>query len=136
MKNMSNQLIHACNECIKKCQQGIDILQKVSELCAFQVNPECAIQLGKSVKACDEIIVASKACIDECQKHMHGCENATCKKYCKECIEACNAAIEFCKKTMSECHAQKGECLTNSIHAVKQLTECAQACQRCLDHKH
>lgn len=136
MKNMSTHLIHVCNVCIEKCQKGIDALQKVSELCAFQVNTECATQLGKSVKACDEIIAACNDCISECQKHMYGCENATCKKYCKECIDACKATIEFCKKTMSECHAQKGECLTDSVKAVRQLTGCAKACQACMNHKH
>lgn len=136
MKSMSTQLIHVCNVCIEKCQQGIDILQKVSELCAFKITSECAAQLGKSVKVCDEIIRACQECVTECQKHMYGCDNATCKKYCKECIDACNATIEFCKKTMSECHARQGECLTNSIKAVKQLTACAQACQACVDHKH
>lgn len=136
MKSMSNQLIHVCKVCIEACQKGIDTLQKISELCAFQVTAECAAQLGKSVKVCEQIISACKACIEECQKHMHGCENATCKKYCKDCIEACNKTIEFCKKTMAECHAQKGECLSDSIRAVKQLTACAQACQACMNHKH
>jgi hypothetical protein len=132
MKNMNTHL----NECIKKCQHGIDALQKVSELCTFQVNAECATQLGKSVKACDEIIVAAKACAEECQNHMSSCDNATCKKHCKECIDACNSTIAFCKRVMGECNAQKGECLTDSVKALKQLTACAQACQKCLDHKH
>lgn len=136
MKSMSNQVIHACTVCIEKCQNGIDTLQKISELCAFRVTAECAAQLGKSVKACDEIIAACNACIQECQKHMHACENQTCKKYAKECIDECAKTIEFCKKTMSECHAQKGECLTDSVRAVKQLTACAQACQAYKNHKH
>lgn len=136
MKSMSTQHIHAHKVCIEACQKGIDALQKVSELCAFQVTPECAAQLGKSVKACDEIIAAAQACIEECKKHMYGCENGTCKKCCKECIDACTKTIEFCKKTMGECHAQKGECLTDSIRAVKQLTDCANACQNCVNHKH
>lgn len=136
MKSMSNQLIHVCTVCIEKCQHGIDVMQKVTELCSFSVTADCAAQLGKSVKACDEIIIACNNCIQECQKHMHACENATCKKYCKECIEACKATIEFCKKATAECQARKGECLTDSVRAVKQLSACAQACQACVNHKH
>lgn len=136
MKSMSNQLIHVCKMCIEACQKGIDTMQKLPELCGMSISPECAAQLGKSVKACSELMSACTNCIKECQQHMHGCENATCKKYCKEAIEACTQTIALCKKSIEDCRAERGECLKDSLAAVKQFEACAHACQACMNHKH
>lgn len=138
MKNMNGHGAHAaaCKACVEKCQQGIDTLQKLVDLCSISITPECAAQCGKSVKVCNEIIETCTKCIDECQKHMVACEHAACRKHCKDSIDACKACIEICKKSIQDCRAERGECLQDSILAVKKFAACARACQACADFKH
>jgi hypothetical protein len=126
---IDRDMIATGKHCIETCERAIDVIQKLSEVCAISMKPECAELCGKSVRMSSESIDACNKCIEHCQNHIFKCDDMHCKKRFQACIEACEKAIQACNKLMPLCHAYDVKCIPESISCVAVLQQCALACQ-------
>lgn len=128
-----NNLIEACNACIKKCHELKEHCTKCSDQCTSKhpIELKCT-QFVQKFKS--ELTPILYNCVTEFNEHFKTCTERNCKRAAQEAIRKCEELLELAQECSRICKEPSSECGKICTRSKIILDECSAVCTKYIEN--
>lgn len=131
--HFEQEYAHVLRQCIKYCEEIIDLCQQTISICPTSSDTDCAERCAKLTKHSNILLNTAKSVINLGNDHIRICENNTCINACEKAIKDCRHVMTLCSNIINQCSSNTNECTTIAKESISHFNRCSHHCSKALE---